>query len=396
MTEKATLTWGNDLPSDPKSPATPTTERALTFSIPKPKEETYKPNQHNLFSSIRALFMNQRDLREANGVPNPKEQTDEPNQHRPFVSILTLLLSRRVLREANCTLVEGLLSLDSSRWVPYADISLNPIKCAIDIVDEQLLQMLIDYCINCAKKYHPAYMAPVEQCLAKLLEHYPDIAANVFRATSYIPVPNHAYVASHAVGVSGKVRDLLSTGGSKTRPIDIHDESTVFMLRSQLPITTTPKYFLLNGSNARFPHHGKKQAAHKNRSHKIYVSPFQFRPIAAQGNHQHTESVFVQIAKKGFFENPAVVATLRFKWYKFSIHFWFLRFSLSLLFFILVLVVTAKQITVSSVVNPTTEDLAARYLPKWRPVFIATIVSAFMLIAYEVLQMIFSRSRYFW
>ncbi|KAF9936514.1 hypothetical protein BGZ65_002318, partial [Modicella reniformis] len=322
---------------------------------------------------------------------------DHLSQRRAVLTLLTLLLDRQDFKNANLVFVEGLLGSDDVRWVPHADMTLNPINLAIEIKDEQLLQILINYCINCTKKYHPAYMAPVEQCLAELLEQYPDTVANVFRWTSYIPVLNHAYVWSHAIGTSAKFQDLLSTGGSKTNSINIHDdESEVFTLRSQLPIATASKSFFFNGhgnlnhgSDTRFPRHEKEQATRKNQSHKIYVSPFQFRPITAQ------ESIFVQIAGKDFFENPAVVATLRFRWNKYGMHYWLLRFSLVFLFFILVLVITAKQIAVSSVSNPTADDIAARYMPEWRPVFIVTIVTGLLLIAYELMQMKYSRFQYF-
>jgi hypothetical protein len=67
-------------------------------------------------------------------------------------------------------------------------------------------------------------------------------------------------------------------------------------------------------------------------------------------------------------------------------------------FFILVVIITAQQIRVSSLPSghvPTTDELAAQYLPGWQPVFIVTIAIGFLLIIYELLQMKYSPRKYF-
>ncbi|KAF9967061.1 hypothetical protein BGZ65_000152, partial [Modicella reniformis] len=133
-----------------------------------------------------------------------------------------------------------------------------------------------------------------------------------------------------------------------------------------------------------FPQKPEPQPAHKKLNCKIYVSPFQFRPIEpwvkddSQNKHTNSpkkprkESVFAHIAGKDHFDNPAIVAIIRFKWYKFVIKYWFMRFILVLVFFILMMAITAKQIAVSSREPdevPTPDKIAARYLPEWRPTF---------------------------
>ncbi|KAF9992695.1 hypothetical protein BGZ65_011920, partial [Modicella reniformis] len=203
-------------------------------------------------------------------------------------------------------------------------MSLNPIASAIEIKDEQLLKILIDYCIQCAKAYHPAYLAPVEQCLAKLLDRYPDIVTDLFKSTSYIPAHNHDYVASHAISASNRLQDFLD--GNKY---------PVFILRSQLPTTKPSTSFFSNtngdlhqGSESRFPQEQNVQSTHKKRKYKIYVSPFQFRPmeplikdsqkkqrkfLSKRLHNDHKESVFDHITGKAHFDNPAIVAIIRFK-----------------------------------------------------------------------------------
>ncbi|KAF9967637.1 hypothetical protein BGZ65_012980, partial [Modicella reniformis] len=154
-------------------------------------------------------------------------------------------------------------------------MSLNPIASAIKNKDERLLKILIDYCIQCAKAYDPAYLAPVEQCLAELLDRYPDIVTDLFRSTSYIPAHNHDYVVSHAISSSNKFQDIFDIGYDPT-----------FTLRSQLPVATPSTSFFSNangdlhqGLESRFPPKQNEQQTHKKRNYKIYVSPFQFKPI---------------------------------------------------------------------------------------------------------------------
>ncbi|KAF9937588.1 hypothetical protein BGZ65_001358 [Modicella reniformis] len=331
---------------------------------------------------------------------------DSRNQCQQVVNILTLLLNRHDLRDLNRVFIEGLLNSDSSGWIPHTDKSLNPIASVIKDKDVQLLKILIDYCIQCAKTYHPAYLAPVEQCLVKLLDHYPDIVANLFRSTSYIPAHNQDYVASQAISASNRFEDILD--GNKY---------PVFILRSQLPTTTPLSFFFLNsnddlhqGSESRFPPKQNEQPTHKKRKYKIYVSPFQFRPIVPLNKksqktqrkclpkRHRQESVFNHIKGKDDFDNPAIVAIIRFKWYRFVIEYWLARFVLVLVFFLFMIAITTKQIKVSSVKRGqilAADEIAARYLPGWRPVIMMAILFGLMLLAYEVWQMAYSPKKYF-
>jgi len=75
-----------------------------------------------------------------------------------------------------------------------------------------------------------------------------------------------------------------------------------------------------------------------------------------------------------------------------------MRFTVVLVFFILVLAITVQQIRVSSVSSgrvPTADEIAARYLPEWRPVFQAVIAIGSTLLVYELLQMTSHPSEYF-
>ncbi|KAF9342449.1 hypothetical protein BGX34_008129, partial [Mortierella sp. NVP85] len=84
--------------------------------------------------------------------------------------------------------------------------------------------------------------------------------------------------------------------------------------------------------------------------------------------------------------------------YKYGRFPWAMRFTVVLIFFILVLATTVQQIHVSSVPSgqvPTPDEIAARYLPEWRPVFLAVIVIGSTLLVYELLQMTYYPSKYF-
>jgi len=85
--------------------------------------------------------------------------------------------------------------------------------------------------------------------------------------------------------------------------------------------------------------------------------------------------------------------------YKYGRFFWAIRFTVVLIFFILVLAITVQQIRVSTAPTagevPTVDEIAARYLPEWRPVFQAVIAIGSMLLVYELLQMTYYPSEYF-
>jgi hypothetical protein len=74
-----------------------------------------------------------------------------------------------------------------------------------------------------------------------------------------------------------------------------------------------------------------------------------------------------------------------------------MRFCFVLIFFVLVLVITAQQIVVSTMWQgeaPTPEEIAARYMPEWRPVFMVTAAMGLLLVLYEALQFTYSPLEY--
>ncbi|KAG0006421.1 hypothetical protein BGZ65_008231, partial [Modicella reniformis] len=363
------------------------------------------------------------------------------------VTILTLLLDQAYLQHTNHIFVEGLLNTPNGDWIPRDNKTLNPIKRVIEARNASLLEAFIDYCIRNAKKYHPAYLMPAVQCLNELSDRYPNILADMFRKASYVPVHNHGYVASHAVIANPQYGKWLkskfmfwkhfSFKRSEQTPFwksltykeyeksnHINDYGRpVFSLRSQLPLRATSFMNILNIETSvrdkreeEFPSKPDgdedKKKIQSPYSHKIYVSPFPklsmygpyrpFRPwVKDTVSHK---SAFVDIAGQDFFDSPAMVATLEFKWHKFGFFYWLVRFVVVFTFFVLVLIITAQQIHTSSLKDdpenpgkpqkPGPTEIYNRYLMEWRPAFWVAIAFGAVLIVYEFRQFLDSKRKY--
>ncbi|KAF9361080.1 hypothetical protein BGX26_005947 [Mortierella sp. AD094] len=341
------------------------------------------------------------------------------NTRPSVVTILTLLLDEPQLKSTNHVFVEGLLQTEYGEWKPRDNKALNPIKRAIDSKDAHLVEAFIDYCIRNAKKHHPAYMTPAIQCLNELSDRYPNILTDMFRKASYVPAHNHAYVSSHAIVANRRYGDYLNffanyysfrlwRGTLFKKSNNINDyEKPVFSLRCQLPFRAVSSFNILSIETSvierrseYFPEKQEYVDEEQKRmqstySHKIYVCPFpklsSFGPYRAW----HTESAksaFFDIAGQDFFDSPAMIATLQFKWHKYGFFNWFLRFFIALSFFIFMVVITAWQIKVCTLPDPNSpdyvpvsdSDIQNRYMDGWRPFMKFTIFVGFLLIIYDI------------
>ncbi|KAF9350680.1 hypothetical protein BGX34_001039, partial [Mortierella sp. NVP85] len=368
----------------------------------------------------KTLISRSEDLRK--GVQKFLSSRNEGASLGDIFTTLTLLLDQDDLKGANHVFIEGLFKTEGHEWTPHPSMALNPIERVIDIKNEQLLNVMIDYCIKNAKERHPGYLTPVIQCLSKLSKSYPEIMGNLFRRASHIPAHNSQYVTSHAIVANLRFSDWIHflarfftlgifhrrlLGFTKSSDINLYTKP-VFSLQSQLPCYSHVGFWkvldfafdLVPGRrNVGFPKRKnteQTQPATENRWGKIYVSPFQFKPIRRNG--RLTRSFLAEIAGKDFFDSPAVRASLRFKWNNSGLYFWSLHFVAVLVFFILVLAITGRQIHVSRLPaegEPTAAEIADRYLPGWQPVLILTIVIGMLLIIYEIWQMVFSTKKYF-
>jgi hypothetical protein len=260
----------------------------------------------SMYAPVRFLSTDQKPHTAINRFNPFKQPENDLRQPRRAVTILTLLLDQDDLANANLVFLEGLFTAADHEWIPHASMRLNPIKRMIDIRNEQLLKILIDHCMKYAKTRHPGYMEPVEQCMSDLLQRHPDIVADIFIKASYIPAHNQAYVASHAVDlniISTTLSSIRSMTGIPRRVN--HNSNKVFTLRSQLPIAGK------SGRETCFSSKREQMSMLKSRSSKIYVSPFQFKPIQLE---ERKESFLAYISAKDLSLSPAVVASLRHKW----------------------------------------------------------------------------------
>ncbi|KAF9410223.1 hypothetical protein BGZ94_001720, partial [Podila epigama] len=377
---------------------------------------------------------NKRD--EYDSVPQAFYDKNSPTDEGPglyskkggVVTLLTLLLDHVFLLDQNHEFVQGLLNTSNGDWIPREDESLNPIRRAIEARNGPLVEAFIEYCIKNAKKYHPAYLMPAVQCLNDLSDRYPTILSDMFRRASYVPAHNHSYVASHAIianhEYANQVKSYLSfwkyiSGSSPYKKSNnINDfAKPVLHLRSQLPFRSSKFFHVLNIETSRReerqevfpirPQMSEEEERRKSKtdlfSHKIYVSPFPKLSMYGPYKGWHgilgdrSRSAFNEIAGQDYFDSPAMIATLEFKWHKFGFARWLDRFLMSFVFFILIVVLTAKQISLYSgedgdIIQP--EDFEARYMVEWRPVYWTTIGFGGVLLFMELLQFRAGPSKY--
>ncbi|GJJ72861.1 hypothetical protein EMPS_05219 [Entomortierella parvispora] len=342
-----------------------------------------------------------------------------PAKARPdVVTVLTLLLDHPYLKRTNHTFVEGLLNSANGDWIPRDNKALNPIKRAIEVRNGPLVEAFLEYCIKNAKKYHPAYLMPAVQCLNELSDRYPAMLADMFRKASYVPAHNYGYVSSHAIIANHQYGEWLKSKLMFWTPKfeksnNVNDyERPVFSLRSQLPFRAMRMLNILNiETSIRDKRHNKfppkrdiaaedeKRAMQSPYSHKIFVTPFP--KLSMYGTYQPwtsgkatSKSAFIDIAGQDFFDSPAMVSTLEFKWHKFGFFYWSLRFMIVAVFFILVILITAEQISIFEATAKPGEDLQLRFMENWRPVFHTTTAFGFVLIAYEAYQFMDSPKKY--
>ncbi|KAG9071794.1 hypothetical protein KI688_006010 [Linnemannia hyalina] len=366
-------------------------------------------------------FVQRKNVVQARGfdfTPEPPRKQTTPN-HPQVITVLTLLLDQKYLQKANHHFVQGLLNTSNGDWIPRDNSALNPIRRAIESRNATLVEAFIDYCILNAKKYHPAYLMPAVQCLNELSERYPAILADMFRKASYVPAHNYAYVSSHALVANAQYTEWFKskmmfwnfiTGRSWEKSNNINDyDKPVFSLRSQLPFRSTSFLNILNiETSIREKRQGKFPAKREtneeevkkrsNKDYKIYVTPFpklsMYGPYKPWYEGLDTaQSAFTDIAGEDYFDSPAMVATLEFKWYKFGFRYWMVRFLIVFIFFLMIVIITALQITYSTR-GSDAEDITDRYMDNWRPFIMVAIGFGAGLCGYEAMQFIYAPRKY--
>jgi hypothetical protein len=216
----------------------------------------------------------------------------------------------------------------------------NPIQSAIDSKDEDIVKVIIDYCLRSSHKLHPGYLTPAVQCMDKLTENYPEILRDMFQRASYIPAPYPSYVASRAIVANRDPFEYISFlinvvfwfwQGFHSNSKNINNyEKPVFSLLSQLPIRSVHSKKVLSIGVPYFENRVKEfpdqieiieeqqRRIQTTNIHSIYVCPFPkfsfFSRYSTWYNVSNVKSTFTSISGRDFFDSQAMAVTLRFKW----------------------------------------------------------------------------------
>lgn len=79
--------------------------------------------------------------------------------------------------------------------------------------------------------------------------------------------------------------------------------------------------------------------------------------------------------------------------HKFGFRYWFIRFLVVFVFFLMIVIITAQQIAYSTV-EFHVENVANRYMDSWRPFIMVAIAFGVGLCGYEVMQFIYAPRKY--
>ncbi|KAF9435317.1 hypothetical protein BGZ76_006529, partial [Entomortierella beljakovae] len=278
--------------------------RQVSWSIEKDPESQSANQRRTLFSNHPFSF-------EYTPVKKIRLEVENYNDQPKHVTLLTTLLDHTKFHKANHAFVKDLLKADGGCWVPGNTSNLNPLKHAIKMGNRPLVEAIIDYGVKNAKQYHPAYLLPAMQCLKELSVEYPDLVKRMFKMSSYTPAHNHGSLLNHTKIASFRFSD------------DLDDyKKPVFNLRYKLDVKNKG---ILNNYKltkiATFPSSiskskTKKKSTANQFTHKIFVCPYP--TLSTFDIRGKEESAFTSIAGGDFFDNPAMKATLRFKWNRYG------------------------------------------------------------------------------
>ncbi|KAF9354777.1 hypothetical protein BGX26_007377 [Mortierella sp. AD094] len=338
-------------------------------------------------------------------LPEDIASTSKPDG----VDMLHILIKNPGFQDTCNPFIKALLSTGS--WIPREEMIMNPIEQAMNLGNDDIVDALITSCIENAKKRHPAYLTPATKLLDKLIKHYPSLTAKMFSEASYIKAKNKPYLSANAIVVKPPYQfwdsfpEILNdfTVLWNEYPVFWNDYP-VFHLETQLPLWViplkTPNDSLEPMQPERiksFPasQYGAKSSGRvgtwtptqksRENSHDIYVVPFSNLSTTSSPRMEN-RSKFISIAGTDLLDNPAMIATLRFKWYKFGAIRWAAKFSLVFTFSMIFFAITLGQIFAGSPMD--------RYLDGWTMVFFIVICLGGICLLYELRQFILDWKRY--
>ncbi|KAF9354776.1 hypothetical protein BGX26_007376 [Mortierella sp. AD094] len=315
------------------------------------------------------------------------------------VGILRLLLNNPSFQNTSNPFLKALLS--TGNWIPRDDLIpreekiLDPIERAMTVGNHEIVQALVNSCIDNARKRHPAYLTLAIKHLHELKENYPILTDKMFSEASYIKVKNKSYVSANAI----VAKPPYQVWKFNNPPWNEYT-NPVFRLRTQLPFKAIPSEMLFGLSLKLMQHkrikafpepqNGPKSASRigfkkKEHNYEIYVAPFSTLSTCSKSGKKN-RSKFTIISGTKLLGNPAMVATLRFKWYTYGMVRWALRFLLVLSFSVLFIIITIAQIRANTGV--------AKYLSGWDTFIYVVIGLGGTCLLYEVWQFCLDMKRY--
>ncbi|KAG0018812.1 hypothetical protein BGZ80_006706 [Entomortierella chlamydospora] len=283
-------------------------------------------------------------LKMGSPTPNGHEVKLAEIKESEGVDMLRLLIYNRGFQHTSNPFTKAILL--TGDWIPREGSAWNPIQQAIEVEDHEIVNDLVNSCIGNAKTRHPAYLTPAIEVLDKLKTRYPSLTSKIFSEASYIKVKNKAYISTNAI----VAKPPYQFWRSKSTHWSKYD-NPVFCIQTQLPFQAIKPILLINRllesitqpeRTKSFPENqgesntpGSKktqQSLHTSseRCYDIYVVPFS-KLSTYSGSGKENLSKFTEIAGTSLLDNPAMVATLRFKWYKFGMGphlIWWISFAL--------------------------------------------------------------------
>ncbi|KAG0226466.1 hypothetical protein BGW42_003633, partial [Actinomortierella wolfii] len=313
---------------------------------------------------------------------------------KKLTTIWTHFLTSQYLPTLSATLVKAILEKEDCAWIPRKYESINPIQSAIDRKNSTIIEAFVDFCVQKTIERHPAYMHPVVQCFHSLAQLYPEILRNLLKNSSYIPAQSIDFHKSH-VNISGFDWRAVLRHENKLEdfayPVFSHH---LIILKPSNDLSSRIKYFpkICNGQVSNQMSSGSQETQDESEAlmsvstednqnievpydNNIYVAPFP--RLSMYGTDNQTgknkgQSQFSHLAGKDFFDNPAMMAVLRFKWWMYGFWYWLIRFAFLLLFYGIFVAVTIYQMQASSSLEldgrTPSEMLSERYMDPhpWR------------------------------
>ncbi|KAG0228107.1 hypothetical protein BGX31_006717 [Mortierella sp. GBA43] len=290
------------------------------------------------------------------------------------------------------TFLKALLDSEHGRWVPRPGLESNPIGQLLDRGDPKpsvgvsvpraidIAQIVIDYCIRMAKKEKDhQFISPVMGCLGKLVSlrrQRSDVVSEILQKLAFIPARKQSFVIDRAI--------IPRSAGLSPRPIYDCRNPVLHLDRTSLSTEHVPQNDnftrdLFVASFEMLWHVSVEQSDPPSRIPprlpKLILECIKQTQAKISMHRRSLEYIVLYIAMGlpdnmtvGMFfsamrlfygatstvkyhdfaleslDNPAIAALIEYKWNTFGFIYWFSRFLLQCIYYILVLVAVFVQV----------------------------------------------------